>query len=210
MPETPKYVTYGSCGCGCGGAKGITGCRFSLYPMSDRFVELILGAVRQADTSKVWQNTDALSTVYRGRRIHVLDAVRACFVRAFHEGVHMVMEATLSRGCPGDTQADAFLAADDVLCNEPSAGAVHFPVACKFSLYPMGVPDYMTHIAHVVNLSVDRGLYAGSTHYVSLLRGDVQDIFRYFGEAAAYCEETVSHYIFEITMSVNSPEDAAR
>ena len=66
--------------------------------------DIILEAVRQADVSKVYSLTDELSTVYRGRRQHVLDALKACFTGAYREGVHMVLEATLSKGCPGDTE----------------------------------------------------------------------------------------------------------
>ena len=82
MPEKKKkYVEYGCCcGSSCGrvgGPEGITGCRFSLSPMSDAYVDIILEAVRQADVSKVYSLTDELSTVYRGRRQHVLDALKA-------------------------------------------------------------------------------------------------------------------------------------
>ena len=118
--EKKPYVTYGSCACGCSGAtKEITGCRFSLSPMTDRFVDVILGAIEKVHTDKVWSTTDKLSTIYRGKREHVLDAVKACMVHAYHEGVHMTMEATVSKGCPGDTDAESFLAEDDVLLNEP-------------------------------------------------------------------------------------------
>lgn len=205
MAEVKAYVTYGSCGCGCSGAKDITGCRFSVYPMSDRYVEMILEAIGRVETSKVWKATDALSTLYRGKRVHVLDAVKACFVQAYREGVHMAMEATISKGCPGDVEADAFLAEDDTLMNEPVSRAVHFPVQCKISLYPMGVTDYMAHIAAVVNRAIDRGIYAGSSHYVTILQGDVQDIFDYFSDVTALCGDALSHYIFQVTLSVNSP-----
>ena len=75
--EKKEYVTYGdktgcSCGCGCGGSgTGITGCRFSLSPMTDDFVDIILGAVGKTRTDKVWQETGKLSTIYRGKQIHV-------------------------------------------------------------------------------------------------------------------------------------------
>lgn len=204
--EKKPYVTYGSCGCGtCGATKEITGCRFSLSPMTDNFVSIILDSIAKVDTSKVWKATDKLSTVYRGKRNHVLDAVKACFIRSWREGVHMTMEATFSRGCPGDRDADFFLSEDDVLMNEPEIADIHFPVSCKIALYPMGVPNYMEYIAHVVNLAIDRGVYEKSAHYASFLEGDVQDLFRYFDEATDYCDKNLKHYIMEITLSVNSP-----
>ncbi|MGI6068952.1 MAG: YkoF family thiamine/hydroxymethylpyrimidine-binding protein [Blautia sp.] len=206
MSENKKYVDYGSCACGtCGAKNPITGCRFTLAPMSDKFVEIILGSIRQVDTSKVWQMTDKLSTVYRGKRIHVLDTVEACFLHAYRNEVHMTMEATISKGCPGDTDADAYLAEDDVLQNAPSIQDIHFPAVCKIALYPMGVTNYMEHIANVVNMAVDMNVYSKSSHYATLLEGDIQDLFRYFEAATKYCEDHLSHYVFEITVSVNSP-----
>ena len=204
-----KYVTYGdSCSCGCGapeGAKQITGCRFSLSEMSDRYIEYILGAIEKTDTSKVWSSTGKLSTIYRGKQIHVEDAVKACFINAFHEGVHMTMECTFSKGCPGDIEGDSYLAADDTLMNEPAIKDVHFPVACKIALYPMGIPDYMKYIAEVVNHAIDLGIYSGSAHYCTVLECDVQDLFAYINYVNDYCGKNLSHYIFEVTMSVNSP-----
>lgn len=207
MSESQKqYVTYGSCGCGtCGAKNEITGCRFSLSPMSDRYADIILGAISRVDTSHVWKMTDKLSTVYRGKRIHVLDAVRACFSFAYEEGVHMTMEATISKGCPGDTDADSYLDFDGVPVNGAAVRDIRFPAVCKISLYPMGVANYMEHIAAVVNMAIDQGLYSHSSHYVTVLEGDIQDLFSYFDKATEYCSQHISHYIFEITLSVNSP-----
>ena len=212
MPEKP-YVTYGqSCGCGSGcgtgstaASKAITGCRFSLSPMTDRFVDVILGAVGKVDTGKVWQSTGKLSTVYRGRQIHVEDAVKACFIYAWQPDVHMTLEATYSKGCPGDTDADCFMSEDDVPLNEEKIKDIHFPVDCKIALYPMGVPNYMEYIANIVNHAIDLGLYERSTHYCTVLRGDVQELFDYFHWVNTTCGQALSHYIFEVTLSVNSP-----
>lgn len=180
--QKKQYVTYGQscgCGCGCGTDLPITGCRFTLAPMCDDYVDVILGAVNRVDTSKVWKKTDKLSTVYRGKACHVEDAVKACFVHAYREGTHMTMEATFSKGCPGDIDGDSFLAKDDVLCNGPDIKNIHFSVDCKIALYPMGVYDYMSHIAHIVNHAIDLGIYEGSSHYCTVLSADVQDLFSY-------------------------------
>ncbi|MBR1671687.1 MAG: hypothetical protein IJ702_02045 [Fretibacterium sp.] len=202
-----QYVTYGQ-SCGCGGtdeAKKITGCRFSLSVMSDRYADIILGALAKVDTGKVWKMTDKLSTVYRGRQLHVEDAVMACFVHAFRPDVHMTLEATFSKGCPGDVDADRFMAEDDVPLNAAGMADIHFPVACKIALYPMGVPDYMRHIAAVVNHAIDLGLYERSSHYCTILSGDIHALFGYFHYVNTYCGENLSHYVFEVTLSVNSP-----
>lgn len=200
------YVDYGSCCAGtCGASKDITGCRFSLSPMSDQFIDIILGAIQKVDTSKVWSTTERLSSLYRGRREHVVDAVKACFVHAWRSDVHMTMEMTFSKGCPGDTDAESYLAEDTVLLNAESTKDIHFPVDCKISLYPMGVTNYMEYIANVVNRAVDLGIYARSSHYVTVLHGDVHDLFAYFDWVNEYCANELSHYVFEVTLSVNSP-----
>lgn len=204
-----NHVEYGSCcGTSCGrvgGADGITGCRFSLAPMSDDYVNIILDAVKKVDTSKVYTVTDKLSTVYRGKHRHVLDALKACLVEAWRPDVHIVMEATVSKGCPGDTEGESFLDADEILMNESQIKDRHFDVCSKISLYPMGIEDYMPHIATVVNHAVDLGIYDHSAHYVTVLSGDVQELFAHFDYVIDYCTKNLGHYVFEITLSVNSP-----
>lgn len=205
MSKNKEYVTYGGCGCGSGKAKEITGCRFSLSPMSDQYIDIILGAINKVDTSKVWKMTDKLSTVYRGKRIHVLDTLKACFVHSFREDIHMTMEATISKGCPGDIKADSLLSEDELLMNEVNIADYHFPVTCKIALYPMGVNNYMEYIAKVVNNAIDRKIYVESSHYATILEGDIHDIFDYFNDTTQYCDRELSHYVFEVTLSVNSP-----
>ena len=82
----------------------ISGCRFSLYPMSDQFIDLILGSLEKTDTSAVWSESDALSTVYRGKIEYVADAVKALFINAYRDGIHMAIEGQFSKGCPGDSE----------------------------------------------------------------------------------------------------------
>lgn len=206
MSEKSKYVTYGSCGCGsCGASKEVTGCRFSLAPMSDKYIDIILGALDKVDTSKVWKDTDKLSTIYRGKKNHVLDSVKACFMHSYKEGIHMTMEGTISRGCPGDTDADSLLAEDDILMNESKLKNMNFEVDCKISLYPMGVSNYMEYIANVVNNAIDRGIYVKSAHYVTILRGYIHELFKFFEDTMEYCSEELSHYVMQFTLSVNSP-----
>lgn len=196
------------CGCpwtGCGASLEITGCRFSIAPMSDNYINIILGAIEKVDTSKVWSETGELSTIYRGKRVHVVDTVKSCFVQAYKENIHMTMEATFSKGCPGDSDADCFLSKDDELANEDFIKNIKFKAKSKISFYPLGLEDYMTHIAHIVNLAIERGLYKKSAHYVTILEGDIGEIFSYFNEVLAYAEDNLSHYILQATVSVNSP-----
>lgn len=141
----------------------------------------------------------------RGKRVHVFDVVKGLFVNAYREDIHMALEATFSKGCPGDTDADSFMEVDDKKLNEKNICDKHFNVVSKISFYPMGEEDYMEHIAKVVMLAKDRGVFNKGSHYVSILEGDVHNVFDTLEEIFKYGEENLSHYILQVTISVNSP-----
>jgi len=182
--------------------KEITGCRFSLSVMSDNYINMILGAIQNINTKNIWSHTDALSTTYRGKRIHVVDAVKACFVNINDGKTHITMESTFSKGCPGDTDADVFLAKDDMPLNQKDK---KFNMLSKISLYPLGATNYMEHIAYVVELATKKGVYKCSSHYATELEGDVNVIFDYYNEVMDYAEKKLNHYVLQATLSVNSP-----
>lgn len=202
-----EYVSYGSCAVGVPGSKeGIAGIRFNLAPMSDNFVDIILSSLENVDTSMVWSETDPTSTVYRGRESAVFDGVRAVFSQAYHDDVHMSLHMTISKGCPGDHDADYTLDYDDKRINDRTSRKISFPVVGKFSLYPMGTDNYMSLIEEVVNNGIDRGVYAGSGHYTTYLKGDVHDVFDYLEYVAERTGKDVSHYIIEASLLCNLPE----
>ena len=119
----------------------------------------------------------------------------------------MTMEMTFSKGCPGYSEADNLFFEDDNPVNRDKIKDIHFPVNCKISLYPMGIPDYMKYIATVVNHAIDLGLYEKSSHYCTILKGDIHEIFDYIHYVNIYCGENLSHYVFEVTLSANSPTE---
>ena len=192
---------------GRGATKDISGCRFSLYPMTNDFVPLILNALDKTDTGKVWSRSDALSTVYRGKLIHIFDAVRGLFVSAYSDGVHMALEAQVSKGCPGDTDGDSFLETDDLRINKPKLLDIHFPVLCKLALYPLGSGDYINHIAHVVRMAESAKLNPASVHYATRIAGDIHDVMDFLEAACEYIQNHVPHYVLTYTLSVNSPTE---
>lgn len=208
-----------SCGCGCGcgredlpwSGRGtdlpITGCRFSLYPMTDDFVSIILGALDKTDTSHVWCQSDALSTVYRGKREYVVDAVAALFANAWREGVHMALEGQISRGCPGDVSGDSVLSCEGEAPNASIVAAATQPALAKLSLYPLGIENYIDDIAKVWYRAEELGLNPTSIHYATRVEGSIRDIFAYFNDVCALMEHTVSHYVLHFTINVNSPTD---
>lgn len=202
-----------NCGCcrddlpweGRGTNLDISGCRFSLYPMTDNFVSVILGALEKTDTSAVWSQSDALSTVYRGKLPYVADAVRALFVNAWQPEVHMALEGQFSKGCPGDTDGDSLLDREGEAPNRAKIQDRHFPVLCKLALYPMGTGDYIDEIAKVWRMAEAEGLNPKTIHYATRIEGDVQKVFDYLEEVCRLMEQSVPHYILHFTLSVNSP-----
>ena len=202
-----------NCGCcrddlpweGRGTKLDISGCRFSLYPMTDNFVSVILGALEKTDTSAVWSQSDALSTVYRGKLPYVADAVRALFINAWQPEVHMALEGQFSKGCPGDTDGDSLLDREGEAPNRAKIQDRHFPVLCKLALYPMGTGDYIDEIAKVWRMAEAEGLNPKTIHYATRIEGDVQKVFDYLEEVCRLMEQSVPHYILHFTLSVNSP-----
>lgn len=185
----------------------ISGCRFTLYPMCGNFIDIILGGLERVDTSAVWSETDALSTVYRGKLDYVMDAVSALFASAWTEGVHMAIEGQVSKGCPGDVSGDSKLTYEGEAPNHAIVEAATQPCLCKLALYPMGVGDYIDDIARVWRMAEDRGLNPQTIHYATRIEGSIHDVFAYLTDVCKLMEasESVHHYVLHFTINVNSP-----
>ena len=185
----------------------ISGCRFTLYPMCDNFIDIILGGLERVDTSAVWSETDALSTVYRGKLDYVMDAVSALFASAWTEGVHMAIEGQVSKGCPGDVSGDSKLTYEGEAPNHAIVEAATQPCLCKLALSPMGVGDYIDDIARVWRMAEDRGLNPQTIHYATRIEGSIHDVFAYLTDVCKLMEasESVHHYVLHFTINVNSP-----
>ncbi|RBP92335.1 YKOF-related protein [Cytobacillus firmus] len=188
------------------GTSEITGCRFSIYPMTDRFVDVILSALKEVDTSKVWMETDDVSTCVRGRSIHVFDVVKAIYLETVRHGDHVVFNGTFSNGCPGDTAGDAYLAENEDRANEKKSAGISQEVAVQFALYPMGIPSYMDVIMNQVELAKAQGTFTEGVHYASRLDGDAHDVFKTLEDAFESSKKSDStHIVMTVNMSANSP-----
>ncbi|NLC84967.1 MAG: thiamine-binding protein [Ruminococcaceae bacterium] len=182
----------------------ISGCRFSLYPMHSDFVRIILGALEKTDTSNVWSQSDALSTVYRGKLPYVNDAVYGLFANAYEDGVHIVLEGLFSKGCPGDSDGDSFLAATGTPPNRAKVNG-DFPVQAKIELYPLGDGEYIDSIAEAVQEATRQGLNPQSIHYATRISGTATKIFDYLQYVCQTMQDAATHYVLHFTLSVNSP-----
>src|SRR5918995_555754 len=95
-----------------------SGAQVALYPMTDDFVGIIVGALNALEpyrrTFRI--ETDDLSTLLIGPPDQLFPAMRDLFVAAAAPGIHCVLAATVSRGCPGEP--------DDPICT-PIGSVTH-------------------------------------------------------------------------------------
>lgn len=183
----------------------IAGASFTLSPMSDDFVGVIESTLSEVNTSKVWLETDDVSTTIRGKLIHVFDVTKAICLQAATTDKHVSFQATYSLGCPGDTVADAYLASDDTPSNLVQTETTRSFATGKFSLYPLGGGDYMETIYKQIE-AMKAYVEVSKAHYSTKLAGNLLDIFN--GLEAVF-EKTVkagsSHIVMMLTVSINSP-----
>lgn len=180
------------------------GARFSLYAMTDRFVPVILGAIGGLQGRGLEIETDDVSTFIGGDRNAIWSSLEDVFARAARTSEHVVMSAQVSHGCPGET-----------LCEpDPRTGTAQAPlersgagprVSCQWSLYPLGVPDYMQIIYREIGRTREAGVFRGGAHFVSRLDGELPAVLgavrRSFDETCASAGHVVAHF----TLSANSP-----
>lgn len=184
----------------------IAGCSFSLYPMSDQYADLIISALKKADTSKVWMKTDRVSTIVRGRIPHIFDVIRAAFLEIAKTGVHVVCSATFSVGCPGDTEGHAYMDVDEAVMNRVLIDSVRQNLSAKFALYPMGGGNYMDPIYEQIEAMKNHDVEVELTHYETMLDGPAQNIFKGLQSVLQAMEDAGSpHTVMTVTLSANSP-----
>ncbi|HLQ73207.1 MAG TPA: YkoF family thiamine/hydroxymethylpyrimidine-binding protein [Bacillota bacterium] len=189
----------------CEGDRDIVGASFTLSAMSDDYVNIILNAINETDTSKVWLHTDDVTTTIRGKIAHVFDITQAIFLHASQTGEHISFQSTYSIGCPGDSDADVFMAEDDTRQNEEKVKDVKQYVAAKFSLYPLTQGHYMDTIYGQIE-AMKEFVDVKHAHYSTYLSGDTLSVFRGLESAfRATVASGSSHTVMTVSLSSNSP-----
>lgn len=186
-------------------SSGIAGCSFSIHPMSDNFIEVITGALEKVDTSKVWMETDDVTTTVRGKLPHVFDVTKAIFTHAAKTDEHVAFEGTYSLGCPGDSAGDVYMAEDDVTVNHIQVKDIKQSVAAKFSLYPLGGGNYMDVIWEQIE-AMKEHVDVSHAHYATRLDGESIKIFDGLEQVFnATVDGGSSHTVMTVSVSANSP-----
>lgn len=197
-----------------------SGAQISLYPMSDDFVDIILGAIKALDP---WRDmlrieTDDLSTLVVGPPEILFPAMRDLFVAAASTGAHCTLHATVSRGCPGEP--------DDPICTPLHSLPAHAPmveriaaaqakvadaaptgqaIAAQFSLYPLGLGHHMDEIYGCIEFLKSSGVFDRSKNFCTKLRGDAGPVFETLSQAFTGFGAQGGHVALDVTLSANSP-----
>ena len=170
-------------------------CSFTLAPMSDAYIDIILGAIAKTDTARITAATGRMATVYKGSCGDVLDAVKACFVHAWQPGVHMTMQMTLTDDSPQGGEA--------ACVNEQASRRITFPVDCQFTVYPE--TDSSAIMKEAAEQAEKLGLFRQMNGRKALLKAEVHDLFAYLAWLYCRCSEQYGRFAVEISCSVNSP-----
>jgi hypothetical protein len=207
--------------------EGFFGARFSLYPMSDRFVPIILHAIEGLRDSGLDVETDDVSTFLGGPPDAVFRALWRAFARAASTGEHVVMAVQLSYGCPGETVCLApaggaasglpsavagDLAPPDELGSSGSgaADAQALEVSAQWALYPLGVPHYMDVIYREIDRTKAAGVFTRGQHFVSRLDGDLGSVLNAIRRGFLAACDSAGHVVVHATLAANSPSQEAR
>ncbi|PWJ19330.1 YkoF family thiamine/hydroxymethylpyrimidine-binding protein [Jannaschia seohaensis] len=199
-----------------------SGAQVSLYPMSDDFVGIILGAIGSLDPwrDRLRIETDSLSTLMVGPPDVLFPAMRDLFCAAARSGVHTTMHATVSRGCPGEPDdpictpvagpsRDLSLAERVEACRAVVATApvLEQEISVQFSLYPLGVGHHMDEIYGCIEFLKTSGTFLRSKNFCTALRGDAGPVFETLSQAFTGFGATAGHLAMDVTVSANSPSD---
>lgn len=200
-----------------------SGAQLSIYPMSDDFVGIILGALSALDPYRdhLRIETDDISTLIVGPPEKLFPAMRDLFVAASGGGIHCVLSAAVSRGCPGEPDdpacapsegvgndrplAERIAAAREAVANAATTGR---PVAAQFSLYPLGGAHHMDEIYGCIDFLKASGVFDRSKNFCTKLRGDAGPVFATLAEAFLRFGARDGHVALDVTVSANSPSAA--
>ncbi len=196
-----------------------SGAQFSLYPMTSDFVPAILRGIAALDGygDSLRRQTDDVSTLLVGPPDLVVQAMRDAFVATAGPGGHVVLNATVSRGCPGES--------DDPICAAPAFAAPRGdedlvqlalsrfrPIApaglacsAQISLYPLGTEAHMTRIGSCIDFLKAAGVYDKQKHFCSKLKGDAHEIFAAVERAFLDFAPMHAHVVLTLTISAGSP-----
>ena len=187
------------------GAPPFFGARFSLYPMTDRYVAVILDAIKGLRDAGLEVETDDVSTFIGGDRDRVFGELTRVFAAAARTGEHVVMTILLSHGCPGETYCES--TGEIRVPAQTTAGKAQSGVAvsAQWSLYPLGSSGYMDVIYREIDRTKGANVFRKGRHFVSQLGGDLHAVLATVRASFDAACHDVPHVTAHLVIAANSP-----
>ncbi|WP_404436181.1 Ykof family thiamine-binding protein [Microbacterium aerolatum] len=191
------------------------GARLTIAVMSDRYADIILGALAAADTADLIVETGDVSTFLGGDETALLRCLTDVTSAIAGTRAHASISILLSRGCPGEVECALPGGAGPRAVEPPTGRDTGRYASAEWALYPLadevtaGVePDHMRDIHAAIDLSKDNGTFRGSAHFVTRLEGDAGRILETVVAGWTLVGRSVQHVTSHLTLSLNSPSHA--
>lgn len=190
------------------------GARVTVAVMSDRFVEVVLDALRRTDTTGLTVQTGDVSTYLGGSEPQLLRALTGLAETVAATGLHASITIHLSRGCPGEAVCELPGGAGPRAVVVPEGRRTGRFAAAEWALYPLAdtagaqEADHMRDILAAIELAKSNGTYRASEHFVTRLEGDLGDVIATALAGWVVVGRSVQHVTSHLTISVNSPSHA--
>ncbi|MDC7225948.1 MAG: YkoF family thiamine/hydroxymethylpyrimidine-binding protein [Spirochaetales bacterium] len=184
---------------------GIYGAHLGVYPMQDKFADLILNAVKESDRRNLAVLTDDMGTTIQGSRRRVFDYVTEIIGRAFEPEGHTVANLLFSFGCEGDVPETIPADTTDEIITDLSS-VYDIPVSCLWSYYPLGADTHLSVIEDTIaGVQSKNQLEISRAHYCTRLDGPLGTLLTALEEAFETSVRGGIHTVFHLTLSKGSP-----
>lgn len=188
------------------------GARVTLAVMRDDYADVILGALRQTDTSGLEVRTGDVSTYVAGNEADTVRYLSQLISAAGRTGAHISATVHLSRGCPGEVSCDRPGGAGPLHSEIPILENTGVQASAEWALYPLddtgrdGIePDHMRDIYAAIEFAKDNGTFVKSEHFVTRLEGDVAAVLQTIAAGWIIVGRRLQHVTSHATLSLNSP-----
>lgn len=165
-------------------------CIFTLAPMSDQYIDIILGAIDKVDTSKIHSKTSRMGTIYQGKPDDVFCALHEFLIHAYQKDVHMTMNLSFSKGeelSSFEIEEDCGIMLDGLIAIYPS----------HEDLFLMN-QEIITHSEHM-------GIYQEMILNKVHIRGNDKQCFELLRLLHNLCVSRFEKYVMDVSLSMNSP-----
>ncbi|WP_152365351.1 YkoF family thiamine/hydroxymethylpyrimidine-binding protein [Microlunatus speluncae] len=188
------------------------GARVTVAVMTDRYVDVIMDALRRADATGLVVQTGDVSTYLGGAEPELLRYLTELSAAIAESGEHAAITVHLSRGCPGEVICELPGGAGPRAVEVAPGRVTGRYAAAEWALYPLaddvraGVePDHMRDIYAAIELAKDNGTFRASEHFVTRLEGDLGTVLATVFAGWTMVGRGVQHVTSHLTLSVNSP-----